>query len=449
MAGRPPLRAQLSAQRFLLRRLEYAILARQMPTRRDPVRARKIAFLVGCGVAGIAVVLDTILGSAAGRVIPSDATVVMVRQSGALFVRIDDRLRPVANLTSARLILGSPATPRLVDDAALGDTATGPILGIPGAPASFGRVMVPRDVRWAVCDDVEGNTTVAVGDDSMPLDLDPRTAVVATVARGDGSAYLLYDGTRAMLDPGDPATARALRITEATLRTVSSTVLNTIPEVPAISAPRIAGMGQPSGVTGIAVGTVLRVVRTESPEYYVALPGGLQRIGRLAAELIRFSDPAAQAEITDVPPELITRSPLVDTLPVGSYPDEPPALVGAGVDVCATWLSGHSGIAVTPHPGDRPGTVALAGSDGDGPAVDSVRMIPGASLDVTGGPGTERYLVTSAGVRFPVDDSVSAALGLSGAPAAAPWAIVGVLPAGPALNRDAALVGRDVLGAAP
>ncbi|PND56594.1 type VII secretion protein EccB [Mycobacterium sp. ENV421] len=448
MAG-PPRRVQLSAQRFLLRRLEYAVLARQMPAWHDPLRARKLSLLVGCGVAGVALVLDTILGSTGRGVIPGDATVVMVRESGALFVRIDDRLRPVANLTSARLILGTPATPRLVDDAALGDTATGPILGIPGAPASFGRVMAPRDVRWAVCDDVEGKTTAVVGDDAIPPDLDRRTAVLATVAHGDGSAYLLYDGTRAMLDPGDPATARALRINEAALRTVSSTVLNTIPEVPAISAPRIAGMGQPSGVTGIAVGTVLRVARTESPEYYVALPGGLQRIGRLAAELIRFSDPAARAQITEVPPELIARSPLVDTLPVGGYPDEPPALLGAGDDVCATWISGHSGVAVTAHPGDRPGTVDLAGSDGDGPAVDRVRMIPGASVDVTGGPGTGRYLVTSAGVRFPVDDSATAALGLSGVPATAPWSIVGVLPAGPHLGRDAALVGRDVLGAAP
>ncbi|WP_431233458.1 type VII secretion protein EccB [Mycolicibacterium psychrotolerans] len=432
-----------------MRRLEYAVLARQMPARHDPVRARKLSLLVGCGVAGVAVVLDTILGSTARDVIPGDATVVMVRQSGALFVRIDDRLRPVANLTSARLILGSPATPRLVDDAALGDTAAGPILGIPGAPASLGRVTAPREARWAVCDDADGNTTVTVGDDSVPPDLDPRAAVVATVAHGDGSAYLLYDGTRAMLDPGDPATARALRITEAALRRLSSTVLNTIPEVPAISAPRIAGMGQPSGVAGAAVGTVLRVVGTESPEYYVALPGGLQRIGRLAAELIRFSDPAARAEITEVPPELIARSPLVDTLPVGAYPDEPPTLVGAGDDVCATWISGRSGVAVGPHTGDRPGAVTLAGSDGDGPAVDSVRMAPGASIDVTGGPGMGRYLVTSAGVRFPVDDSAIAALGLSGAPAAAPWSIVGMLPAGPQLDRDAALVGRDVLGAAP
>ncbi|BBX06276.1 type VII secretion protein EccB [Mycolicibacterium aichiense] len=432
-----------------MRRLEYAVLARQLPALDDPVRARKLALLVGCGVAGVAVVLDTILGSTARHVIPGDATVVMTRQSGALFVRIDDGLRPVANLTSARLILGSPVTPRLVDEAALGDTATGPILGIPGAPASFGRVMAPREVRWAVCDDADGNTTVAAGDDSIPPDLDPRSAVVATVAHGDGSAYLLYAGTRAMLDPGDPATARALRITDATMRTVSPTLLNTIPEVPAIGPPRIAGMGQPSGLSGVAVGTVLRVVGTGSPQFYVALRGGLQRIGRLAAELIRFSDPAAQAETTEVPPELIARTPLVDTLPVGAYPDDPPALLGDGDDICATWMSGHSGVAVGPQPVDRPGTVTLAGSDGDGPAVDGVRMISGVSLDVTGGPGTGRHLVTSAGVRFPVPDSATAALGLGGAPAAAPWSILRALPAGSQLDRDAALVGRDVPGAAP
>lgn len=177
-------------------------------------------------------------------------------------------------------------------------------------------MMAPRDLRWAVCDDADGTTTVAVGDDSVPPDLDPpRTAVVVTAAGGDGSAYLLYDGKRAMLDPGDPpATARVLRIEEVAVRTVSTTVLNAIPEVPAIGAPRIeGGSGQPSGISGAPIGAVMRVTRTASVEYYVALRGGLQRIGRLAAELIRFNDPTARPEIVDVPAELITHNPPLST----------------------------------------------------------------------------------------------------------------------------------------
>ena len=78
-----------------------------------------------------------------------------------------------------------------------------------------------------------------------------------------------------------------------------------------------------------------------------------------------------------------------------------------------------------------------------------MRVTPGRSLDVTDPGAAARYLVTDAGVRFPVNDSAVAALGLTGTPAPAPWAIIGALPVGPELVRDAALVGRDVLVPAP
>jgi type VII secretion protein EccB len=450
MAGRPSLRAQLSAQRFLLRRLEYAVLGRPMPLRHDPLRTQKFALLAGCAVAVGMLVVDTFLGSSRPDGIPGDVGLVMSRQSGALFVRVDDQLRPVANLTSARLILGSPATPHVIEEAALGSVTDGPMLGIPGAPRTLGKVIASSDLLWAVCDDSGGRTTVAVGGDGAPVALDPHAAVVVTAARGDGSVFLLYDGKRAMIDPGDPATARALHLDDGTvIRKVSPTVLNAIPEVPAMGPPRIAGTGQPSGIAGFPVGTVLRVIRTDSPEYYVALAGGLQRVGRLTVDLLRFADPAAGNDIREVPPELVARSPLVDALPVATYPDEPPALLNVGEELCATWQSGRSGIAIGPSTVGGRESVALAGSDGDGPGIDIVRMIPGRSLDVTDPGAGARYLVTDAGVRFPVRDSATAALGLTGAPVAAPWAILGALPSGPELARDAALVRRDVLRSAP
>jgi hypothetical protein len=91
----------------------------------------------------------------------------------------------------------------------------------------------------------------------------------------------------------------------------------------------------------------------------------------------------------------------------------------------------------------------LAGSDADGPAVDIVRIAPGTSVDVADVSTSGRYLVTSAGLRYPVHDSAIAALGLSSMPAEAPWSILGALPAGPRLDRDAALIGRDVVVATP
>jgi type VII secretion protein EccB len=449
MAGRPSLRAEISAHRFLLRRLEYAVLGHQMPIRRDPLRAQKVSVLAGCVVAIGLLIVDAILGSSRPDRMPDDVALVMSRQSGALFVRVDGRLRPVANLTSARLILGMPATPHLIDDAALTSVAGAPTLGIPGAPRTLGEVVSPPDLLWAVCDSSDGLTTIAVGGQAVPVPLETDAAAVVTVAHGDGSSYLLYDGRRAIIDPADPATARALHLDGAAVRTASATLLNAIPEVPAIGPPRIAGMGQPSGIAGLPVGAVVRVNRTAVPEFYVVLAGGLQRIGRLAVDLLRFADPAAATDIAEVPSELIAHSPLLDTLPVATYPDEPPKVINVTEDLCATWQSGQSRIATGPSNADRRGSVTLAGSDGDGPGIDSVRMIPGRTLDVIDPTAVGRYLVTDAGVLFPVHDSAVTAVGLSGTPAAAPPAIVGALPVGPELVRDAASVGWDVLGAAP
>ncbi|EHB58329.1 protein of unknown function DUF690 [Mycolicibacterium rhodesiae JS60] len=438
----------MGAHRFLLRRLEYAVLGRQMPNRRDPLRAQKLSLLAGCAVATGMLILDVVLGLSRHDRLPDDADLVMSRQSGTLFVRVDRLLRPVANLTSARLILGSPATPRLVDDAALRSVADGPTLGIPGAPRTRGEVTSPPDLLWAVCDSPDGLTTVAVGADSAPVALDSHAAVVVTVAHGDGAIYLLYDGKRAIIDPADPATARALHLDRAVVRTVSATLLNAIPEVPAIGPPRVVGAGQPSGIAGLPVGAVVRVNRTGAVEYHVVLAGGLQRVGRLAVDLLRFADPTAATEIAEVPAELIAHSPLLDVLPVATYPDEPPSLVQADEPLCATWQSGVSGIAAGP-PVATAVSITLAGSDGDGPGVDTVRMTPGRTLDVTDAGAAVRYLVTDAGVRFPVHDSAVTALGLTGTSATAPPAIVGALPAGPELAHDAALVAWDVLGSAP
>jgi len=424
-------------------------LGRPMPYRHDVLRAQKLSLLAGCAVAAGLLVLDTIMGLSGSAGIPGDAALLVSRQSGALFVRVDGRLHPVANLASARLILGSPVTPAQVEESALAAVAGGPTLGIPGAPRSLGEVISPSDSLWSVCDDAAGKTTVAVGGGWMPVVLDPAAAVVVTVAGGDGAVYLLYDGKRALIDPGDPVTARALRLEGRAVRTVSPALLNAIPEVPAISPPRIAGMGQPSGIASVPVGTIVRVLRTESPEYYVVLVDGFQRVEHLTVDLLRFADRGGAADIVDAAPEVIARSPLVDTLPVATFPDEPPSLLDVDDELCATWQSGRSGIAVGPPATDGREPVTLAGTDGDGPGIDGVRMTPGRSLDVIDAAAGTRFLVTDAGVRFPVHDSAVVALGLTGTPAAAPWAIVGVLPAGPELARDAALIARDVLGSAP
>jgi type VII secretion protein EccB len=200
----------------------------------------------------------------------------------------------------------------------------------------------------------------------------------------------------------------------------------------------------------------LRTARAGSEEYYVVLREGVQRVGRLTADLIRFAYPEGDAEIVSVAPDLVAGSAVADTLPVASYPSDAPALPDVSGDLCATWRSGRVGIAAGDVRPVRSGGVTLAVADGNGPNVDMVRIPAGHCVDVTAAmlttdTGTSgRYLITDAGVRFPVRDSAAAiALGLGTSPAQVPWMIIAALPAGPELSRDAASVGRDVAASSP
>ncbi|MCV7062976.1 type VII secretion protein EccB, partial [Mycolicibacterium vaccae] len=93
-------------------------------------------------------------------------------------------------------------------------------------------------------------------------------------ADGGATAYLLYDGRRALVDLADTAVVRALRLEGVVAQRVSHTLLNAVPEVPPISAPRISGAGAPGAIAGFPVGSVLRIARADGDEYYVVLERG-------------------------------------------------------------------------------------------------------------------------------------------------------------------------------
>lgn len=453
MAGLASRWAALSGRRFLLRRMDYAMLGRSMPAGGDPLRAQSRAGVLGCLLAVVALIGSAGLAALRPATGPGSAPLVMSRGSGALFVRVDDGLRPVANLTSAQLILNTPAQPRLVDDGRLNDVPRGPVLGIPGAPQRLGEPIAPGDTRWAVCDGADGSTTVGAGPIEAPA-LPPHQAVLVA-ASGNDAVYLLYDGRRAAVDPADAVTARVLHLDGGRPRRVSPVLLAVIPEASPIAVPRIVAAGGSSVVGGFTVGSVLRVVRAGAEEFYAVLRDGLQRVGRLTADLIRFADPHGTADVTTVAADLVATSPLVDALPVASHPDQPPTLGGVAGDLCATWSAGRTTIGAGSPLADS-AAVRLASADDGGPAVDRVRIPAGRCADVvvtdlTGDtqPGG-RYLITDAGVRFALHDSASAAaLGLTATPAPAPWPLLASLPGGPELGRDAALVSRDVVDGHP
>lgn len=457
MTGRSTTGVQISAHRFLLRRLEHALVRGDVRMIDDPMRAQAFSLLVGSILAVVGLGVAAVLAFLQPRGALGDDPIVMVRDSGALYVRVDRTLHPVPNLASARLVSGSPAKPRLVNSSAVEAAPRGATLGIPGAPDAVGSPLTGDESTWMVCEDDSGLSTVFVGSVG-----DTRAAEdgVLVSSAGEAQTYLLFGGRRANVDMRSPAVVRALGLDGVVPRPVARALLDTVPEVPEIKAPAIrdAGAPAPAPLHGLRIGAVIRVPQAESWEHYVVLGAGVQRIGMVAADLIRFTQPQHAHEVVTVEPGIIGTVPVVDDLPVGHFPEHADPIDDPVV--CGRWFWSANAksvvtetIALDAVP-DAP-TVRLAQADDDGAALDGFAMSGGRSAYVravgVSGDGARTgtlFLVNDAGVVFGIrDDETARCLGLTGDPVPAPWPLLARLPRGPELSVEAASVARDGTGA--
>lgn len=460
MAREPSTRLQRSTQRFLTRRMTHALVRRDVGMVDDPMRAQSRSLAAGSVLAVIALAVCAVLALIRPAGVPASAPIVMARDSGALYVRIGDTLHPALNLASARLLARSAANPAAVNDAAVAAAKRGPLVGIPGAPATIGEPV--RGPVWTVCD--HQRTVVTIGTPDL-THLDASRAVLVT-PRGESAAttYLLYEGQRAEVDLRDTAVVRALHLDGVAPMPVSRTLLDIVPEAPAIAPPRIEGIGGigPPPLGGTPVGAVVRVLRADTAEHYVVLADGVQSIGEVTADLIRFTYDRRASAVPTVAPAAIAATPVATALPVETFPRRVSPPIGAGDDlaVCAQWRAGRSmassnTIVLNGESSDVDGGEggALAQADGTGPNIDAVVVPAGRSAYVRSsrivgddGATGPRFLIADSGVAFGVhDDDAAKFLGLGESPDAAPWPILVHLPRGPELSTDAASVVRDGL----
>lgn len=445
-------RLHVSGYRFLMRRTEHALVRADVRMIDDPLRAQSISLLTGCVLAAVVLAGCAVLAVLRPHGEPGEALIVRERESGALYARIGDTWHPVPNLASARLILGSAAEPTTVAAEALRGVARGPMAGIPGAPAAIGLTLSAAETAWTVCDAAE-STTVIVGEaGGTPLGGD---AALLVSARSEGPAltYLLHDGRRAAVDLRDTAVVRALRLDGVTPRPVSRVLLDAIPESPPIAAPKIPLAGLPGALPGYPVGTVVAVSRAGAAEHYLVSADGVQRIGELTADLIRFTVAQPDSDVPVVTADALAATRIVDTVPTAGVPER--VTIAEPEMPCARWSARDGSTAVELLDGHdlvaAGGVVELAQADGAGPDVDAVRVPAGRSaylrpVSVTGaGGGAEpRLLLTDSGVVFGVpDDDTARCLGLPEGPVPAPWPLLARLPRGPELSRDRASVIRD------
>jgi len=383
--------------------------------------------------AGIVVALAAVLATLRPQSDWGGSSLVMVRDTGAVYVRVGDLVHPVLNLTSAQLITGTAQTPRLVTGSAVSGGRRGPLLGIAGAPSAVDTPPAESQLRWTVCDHEQTTVLIGAAQPGLhPLD----TAHAALVAGASGRTYLLYDGQRARVDLTDNGVVAALGAENVRPAAVSAALLEMVPEVAPISTPHIAGAGAPGprALPGFVVGDVFEVRAATDVRYYVVLDGGVQRIGRVAADVLRHH--GRGSSVTALAPAAVKSLPELGTLPVQSFPEQLGGLNGDTQAVCVSWQAGSVALMTGSVPQE---TTGLAGADGAGPHTDAVGLPPGRSVYLADGTGDGAgWLVTELGLRFRVDPEAARVLAL-GDPTVVPRAVLQTLPPGPVLSRSAAL----------
>ena len=117
----PTTRAQVTGHRFLRRRVEHGLVFGDIRMIHDPLAARRRAMMFGLVATVLVAAGAGLLAWLRPAADPGEAPILQTG-GGALFVRVDDRVHPVANLASARLIVGEPLDPARIGDDLLAAT---------------------------------------------------------------------------------------------------------------------------------------------------------------------------------------------------------------------------------------------------------------------------------------------------------------------------------------
>ncbi|WP_280450904.1 type VII secretion protein EccB [Nocardia cyriacigeorgica] len=152
---------QISGWRFLLHRIEHALVRRDASMIDDPQRGRSTALLIGVALACVCVAGAAVMAFFKPAKSVGDSKIVADKDTGALYVRVGDRLHPALNLTSARLVVGSADNPVRVSGGELSKYPRGPWVGIPGAPGNIVD-SGSKDSSWAVCDTTRSGAAAPV-----------------------------------------------------------------------------------------------------------------------------------------------------------------------------------------------------------------------------------------------------------------------------------------------
>ena len=447
----------------------------------EPGRRQNLAIVASVSAA-LVICLGALLWSfisPAGQI--NESPIIADRDSGALYVRVGDKLYPALNLASARLITGRPDNPHLVRSSQIASMPRGPLVGIPGAPSNFSPKSPPAS-SWLVCDTVATSTglgspsgaTVTVIDGTPDLSghhrvLNGSDAVVLSYG---GDAWVIREGRRSRIDATNRSVLLPLGLTPeqvSTAKPMSRALFDALPVGPELTVPEIPNAGSPATFAGAPgpVGTVIVTPQISGPQQYsLVLADGVQTLPPLVAQILQNAGGPGNAKPVTVEPSDLAKMPVVNKLDLSSYPDNPLNVMDIRENPATCWwwqkTSGEnrariqvvSGATLPVTAKDMGKVVSLVKADTTGRQADQVFFGPDYAnfVAVTGNdPGattTESlWWLTDAGARFGVDATREAleALGLKTRPSLAPWVALRLLPQGPTLSRADALVEHDTL----
>ena len=472
-------RDQNSGHLFYNRRLRAATTRFSVRMKHDD-RKQTAALVLSIVLVAIAAGWMVLLNVLKPSGVVGDSAIIGDRESGAIYARIDGRLYPALNLTSARLATGTAGQPTWVKPAEIAKYPTGPLVGIPGAPAAM---PVHRGAvsAWAVCDtagrprtaDKPVVTSIAgqlAGGRATPMAKD--AALLVTFER---ATYVIWGGKRSQIDPADRAVTLSLGLDPGVTVPViiSRALFDGLPATEPLRVPKVPDAGTPSKLlSGSQVGAVLQAQTAGGgTQFYVLLADGVQKVGGFVADLMRSANSYGSTTPRTVTPDVLVNIPEVNSLPVDYYPSKRLNFVDseANPTTCVGWEKASTdpqarvmvyngrGLPVPLSMDNR--IVRLVRDDRDPASVvaNQVLVLSGAANFVTSTSGVitsdsreSLFWVSDSGVRFGIaaDDSTLRALGLDpGSAVQAPWPLLRTFAAGPALSQQAALVARDTVPA--
>ncbi|MER7000848.1 type VII secretion protein EccB [Streptomyces sp. NPDC000410] len=474
-------RDQLQAHLTVVSRMNAAMLAGEPDALETPLRRFRASAATGIVLGILVVVAFGVIGifkPGGAKTWQSPGVLIAEKESTARYIYTDGMLRPVLNVTSAHL-LGVGSKVVSVSANSLKGVPHGLPVGIPGAPDALPGDRTLSSSTWLVCatsvvnasGSPQSTVSVTVNSD-IPAAASPGDTHAVLVATPGGATYLLWRG-RSHPVP-DASSLIALGYGGARPLPVADRWVNALQAGSALRAPTIAGVGSPGPALDghpTRIGQVFSVAAPGADATHLVLyKDGLHRVPKTIADLL-LASPAIQSAYAGQPVALIPLSATgAAALPVleASYSDipaSPPPLLRHGDGETLVPCS-RKEMGATASPSEQVVLVRAAdvtargiaaAQPGSNRTADQISVRAGTGLlasatSVPGGRGGALYLITDAGIKYPLPAlDVAAKLGVrNGKSAAVPVLVPALtleyLPTGPLLDPAAASATQPVSG---